>query len=840
MALIQEPEIQFAQRLASNEKPTRTKALKKLRKYINVRSQKEADGFSSDELLKLWKGLFYCLWMQDKPLLQEDLSKQISNLIHSFHDTDRQLLYLESFLQTFKREWTGIDRLRMDKFYQLVRFMFRQTFEMLKRKNWDSSAVAKFLELLTAQLLHSSSAAPKGLQYHILDLYMTELAAVGSAELTAEQNLTFIEPFCKSAATTKDWTLFTSICSSVFSTIIDQAPFAIEDLMKELKATEASDLGLSSEEEDEEQGNGETKIKTLNGGGRGKKMNDKRSKREEDDDLDEDEDEDDDADCSEPEDEDVPSDDIGPVLQFDYAALADKLFKLSSRSSTPSHNRKRLYKIIKVLRDLSEGSFPQDEYQEEVSTDEDDDMFATRKRIKPGRGHDDEQGVSAGQTSKGKKKEKKQNENHEKSDTTVDGVKKVKKKKVQENAETVVQDAKGGPDCSQDFSPTEADIKTPGKKKKNRQKATSGLEGEMQVNGVSSDMDAASLVCENSAEDATTITLKNVTDAASPAKKKRKRKAKKKSLGGDGLPETTADQTEADIISTEINSEAAQHDVSEPLKKTTKKRGKQEVETDQTPEESTAADECLLTPLVKKRKKNLKQCKKAVEEAESPQVAEAEKVSEDTVATPAKKKKNKTKNATKLPTAKTNEIKSEDAGSTSTELPLDGRDVVPASGKAAKKKRKIPVVFEFEADELEGASVNGHAQVEDNPKKTKLVNDVGEISTPLKTKKAQKKAMSAQKSESSFITFQSKTAVPTPLFCKTKESPSTPLSGKKKVQTPKSESKKVTFGLRNNKTAESYYVNKKAQLGRNDRSAGTQLQSVQGTREDCSTAGGER
>lgn len=36
----QEPEIQFAQRLASNEKPMRTKAIRKLRKYISVRSQK--------------------------------------------------------------------------------------------------------------------------------------------------------------------------------------------------------------------------------------------------------------------------------------------------------------------------------------------------------------------------------------------------------------------------------------------------------------------------------------------------------------------------------------------------------------------------------------------------------------------------------------------------------------------------------------------------------------------------------------------------------------------------------------------------------------------------------
>ena len=40
MAALQQPEIQFAQRLASNEKPIRSKAIKKLRKYIIVRSHK--------------------------------------------------------------------------------------------------------------------------------------------------------------------------------------------------------------------------------------------------------------------------------------------------------------------------------------------------------------------------------------------------------------------------------------------------------------------------------------------------------------------------------------------------------------------------------------------------------------------------------------------------------------------------------------------------------------------------------------------------------------------------------------------------------------------------------
>lgn len=34
------------------------------------------------------------------------------------------------------------------------------------------------------------------------------------------------------------------------------------------------------------------------------------------------------------------------LKQFDYEAVANKLFKLASRQSTPSQNRKRLYKVI--------------------------------------------------------------------------------------------------------------------------------------------------------------------------------------------------------------------------------------------------------------------------------------------------------------------------------------------------------------------------------------------------------------------------------------------------------------------------------------------------------------
>lgn len=45
------------------------------------------------------------------------------------------------------------------------------------------SAVNRFLEVFTEQILQNTDNIPKGLMLHILDLYMIELALVGSAEV---------------------------------------------------------------------------------------------------------------------------------------------------------------------------------------------------------------------------------------------------------------------------------------------------------------------------------------------------------------------------------------------------------------------------------------------------------------------------------------------------------------------------------------------------------------------------------------------------------------------------------------------------------------------------------
>ncbi|KAM8977786.1 uncharacterized protein RCH25_049714 [Pelodytes ibericus] len=314
-----DPSILLAQRLAANDKKTRDRAVRKLRGYLRARSGLDTAGFTEEEFCKIWKGLFYCMWMQDKPLLQEDLAHTIVQLINTLHTKQSQHLFLRTFWQTLNREWNGIDRLRLDKFYTLSRMVLHQSVVLVREAQWEESLVGEFLSLLVQEVL--PAAAPRGVQFHLIDIYLDELAKVGAAELPADLNLKLIEPFCKMAAKTKDPLLLQAILTGIFQSILDHAPFAIEDLMKEVKMAAGDNAAEGSDENLEE--------------------------------------------------------DIGPVLQFDYQALADRLFALASRKNTPAHNRKRLYRLVKQFRDLAEGEFPQDEFPDEVSTDEDDDEFSS-------------------------------------------------------------------------------------------------------------------------------------------------------------------------------------------------------------------------------------------------------------------------------------------------------------------------------------------------------------------------------------------------------------------------------------------------------------------------------
>ena len=65
-----EPERILVHKLVDSSKAQRTKAVERLKLWINARTLNPTSFFTQEDLTKIWKGLYYNMWMADKPVLQ--------------------------------------------------------------------------------------------------------------------------------------------------------------------------------------------------------------------------------------------------------------------------------------------------------------------------------------------------------------------------------------------------------------------------------------------------------------------------------------------------------------------------------------------------------------------------------------------------------------------------------------------------------------------------------------------------------------------------------------------------------------------------------------------------
>jgi ribosomal RNA-processing protein 1 len=168
-------QLRFGNKLASNDKKTRDKAVKVLEKWLSSKQD-----ISEADLNKIWKALFYCVWMSDKPLIQHELARKLAALLHVLPSEEQRLYYVRAFFLTMNREWRGIDRYRLDKFYALVRYFLNECFKLLKARDWNEEVVQKFVEIMideTAGPLNILSCT-QGVVYHLSDIYFDELGKV--------------------------------------------------------------------------------------------------------------------------------------------------------------------------------------------------------------------------------------------------------------------------------------------------------------------------------------------------------------------------------------------------------------------------------------------------------------------------------------------------------------------------------------------------------------------------------------------------------------------------------------------------------------------------------------
>lgn len=206
------PEIDFARKLACNDLETRQKSEKLLKDWLRKKAKK---GMKEMEMKILWKGLFASMFMSDKPLVQEQLAYDLSKLVHFFSNYNIGIQFCCTFFNTMAREWHGIDRLRLDKYYLLIRSCTHECFIYLQAQGWPEKAVK---ELMDAIVSHHQSCP--GLLLHIVELFLTELQNAASDKLPSAITLLLLKPWLDLAGMSKDKVMVKLIEENIFSKIV--------------------------------------------------------------------------------------------------------------------------------------------------------------------------------------------------------------------------------------------------------------------------------------------------------------------------------------------------------------------------------------------------------------------------------------------------------------------------------------------------------------------------------------------------------------------------------------------------------------------------------------------
>lgn len=256
-------EVKIVRALACNDLTKRNRQLRKLKKWFQLRAQSSFP-FTEDDFMRIWKGLYYNVWMSDKPLVQEDLAEQLAQLIDSFGgNTACSLAYFSAFMRTMCQEWFGIDQWRMDKFLMLVRRMLRYMLRLLKKSKWSPELIKTFNETMQQSVL-AEQPKSRGLTMHYMDVFFEELAKAANEEITAAQVNLFLRPFVTYVGTQRDPKLVAQCRTRVLYHLLYQSELGREysekyKAWKEMGFPSASiddveklDSGFDEEEEEEE------------------------------------------------------------------------------------------------------------------------------------------------------------------------------------------------------------------------------------------------------------------------------------------------------------------------------------------------------------------------------------------------------------------------------------------------------------------------------------------------------------------------------------------------------------------------------------------------------------
>jgi hypothetical protein len=172
--------LEFAKRLAHNDLRVRKETLKTLQSYLHERSET----LTHDDCMKIWKGLYYTMWLSDKMIVQQSLARDLAALLHEIRHDAAAMRFVRAFFDTLQREWPLLDSHRMDKFYYLLSQVQREIFRFLARRHWSTPLATELRDALATSVLAVGGMAFAGISLALGRHFSPSMHAIARDERT--------------------------------------------------------------------------------------------------------------------------------------------------------------------------------------------------------------------------------------------------------------------------------------------------------------------------------------------------------------------------------------------------------------------------------------------------------------------------------------------------------------------------------------------------------------------------------------------------------------------------------------------------------------------------------
>lgn len=162
--------------------------------------------------------------MSDKPKYQHELAERLAGLTRTLsldlpelperEDDDEPeelvavlppaLLFIRAFWETMCREWRGIDRLRLNKYYYLMKQFMKAGAELIQKAEFDQDFTCLYFSVLLEFPLNvNNDKISAGLKIHFIENYVDALRELGEM-FEADLTLILLSPFFEPLASAND------------------------------------------------------------------------------------------------------------------------------------------------------------------------------------------------------------------------------------------------------------------------------------------------------------------------------------------------------------------------------------------------------------------------------------------------------------------------------------------------------------------------------------------------------------------------------------------------------------------------------------------------------------